>query len=277
MAGSVDVCRRKRGSVRGGEGGHRPRRQKAPISPRTLAPTACACKARPARKSVCIRSWTSAARRAITMWWVAGREPGRAIRRKAHLPAAGAVPEKERLWVDGGTANWNEEWVDWQYACGAAVAPAAYRKIRVTIDYDENLNEAQIGAVSLTKEYYGQNFAYDEKDNVTAVSTLLGEKDKAVYDKFDNLTSYVQRVGMRTTSIPSTMGIRTRRKSSICRCAARRPWGWSPKRNTTPTATPRKTPRATKPTVGSCARARPTQQMGTMPPARRTPWGRAPW
>ena len=100
--------------------------------------------------------------------------------------------KKSGVWVDGGTANWNEEWVDWQYACGAAVAPADYRKLRVYVDYDENLNEAQIGAVSLTKEYYGQNFAYDEKSNITAVSTLLGQKDKAEYDKFDNLTSYVQ-------------------------------------------------------------------------------------
>ncbi len=95
-------------------------------------------------------------------------------------------------WADGGTADWNEEWVDWQYACGAAVAPAAYRKVRVYIDYDEGLNEAQVGAVSLVKEYYGQNFAYDDKNNVTAVSTLLGQKSKAEYDKFDNLTSYVQ-------------------------------------------------------------------------------------
>jgi|GEM_PF-2450209 len=96
------------------------------------------------------------------------------------------------VWADGGSANWNEEWVDWQYACGAVVAPADYGKLRISIDYDENLNEAQIGAVSLTKEYYGQNFAYDDKNNITAVSTLLGQKDNAVYDTFDNLTSYIQ-------------------------------------------------------------------------------------
>ena len=100
--------------------------------------------------------------------------------------------KKTGPWVDGGTAEWNEEWVDWQYACGAAVAPADYRRIQVYVEYDENLNEAQIGAVSLTKEYYGQSFAYDEKNNVTAVSTLLGQKAKAEYDSFDNLTSYVQ-------------------------------------------------------------------------------------
>jgi len=91
--------------------------------------------------------------------------------------------KKNGYWADGGIADWNEEWVDWQYACGAVVAPAAYRKMRVYIEYDENLNEAQIGMVSLVKEYYGQNFAYDEKNNVTATSTLLGEKDKAGYDK----------------------------------------------------------------------------------------------
>ncbi len=100
--------------------------------------------------------------------------------------------KKNGVWADGGSANWNEEWVDWQYACGAVVAPADYGKLRVSIDYDWNLNEAQIGAVSLTKEYYGQNFAYDDKNNITAVSTLLGQKDNAVYDAFDNMTSYIQ-------------------------------------------------------------------------------------
>ncbi|MEA5015627.1 MAG: DNRLRE domain-containing protein [Candidatus Limiplasma sp.] len=118
--------------------------------------------------------------------WAAPAKENRTFRLRARFQ------KRDGTWVDGGTADWNEEWVDWQYACGAAVAPAAYQKIRVYIDFDENLNEAQIGAVSLNKEYYGQNFAYDEKNNVTAVSTLLGQKDKAEYDKFDNLTSYVQ-------------------------------------------------------------------------------------
>jgi len=118
--------------------------------------------------------------------WAAPDRENRAFRLRV------SFQKRNGVWADGGTADWNEEWVDWQYACGAAVAPAAYRKVRVFIEYDENLNEAQIGAVSFTKEYYGQNFAYDEKNNVTAVSTLLGQKDKAEYDKFDNMESYMQ-------------------------------------------------------------------------------------
>lgn len=118
--------------------------------------------------------------------WAAPKVENRSFRLRVRFQ------KKSGAWADGGTADWNEEWVDWQYACGAAVAPDGYRKIRVYIDLDEGLNEAQIGVVSLTKEYYGQNFAYDEKNNVTAVSTLLGQKDRAEYDKFDNLESYVQ-------------------------------------------------------------------------------------
>jgi hypothetical protein len=47
--------------------------------------------------------------------------------------------KKNGLWSEGGTAEWNEEWVDWQYACGAVVASAAYEKMRVYIEYDDNL------------------------------------------------------------------------------------------------------------------------------------------
>jgi len=118
--------------------------------------------------------------------WAAPAGEGRTFRVRVRFRKPNGI------WKDGGTADWNEEWVDWQYACGAAVAPSEYDKLRVYIEYDGNLNEAQIGAVSLVREYYGQTYAYDEKNNITAVSTLLGEKSNAEYDEYDNVTSYVQ-------------------------------------------------------------------------------------
>jgi RHS repeat-associated protein len=95
-------------------------------------------------------------------------------------------------WYEGGAADWNDGWVGWQYCCGGAVAPADYDRVRVNIEYDENVNCMQVGAVSLTREEYGPTFARDDKNNVTAVRTLLGTQSSATYDKFDNLIAYVK-------------------------------------------------------------------------------------
>jgi len=64
----------------------------------------------------------------------------------------------------------------------------------VSICYENNLNRAEIGAVTLTKELYGPAYAYDEKNNVKSVTTLINEKSSMEYDEFDNLISYIQEV-----------------------------------------------------------------------------------
>lgn len=98
----------------------------------------------------------------------------------------------EASWLDGGVAHFNEEWVDWQYASAAVVAPEDYKTIVVYLEYGDNVNLCEFGAVSLKRELYGESFAYDDKGNVVAVSDLTGQKHEPKYDEYDNLEKYVQ-------------------------------------------------------------------------------------
>ena len=135
-------------------------------------------------------------------------------------------------WMDGGIADWNEEWVGWQYTCGAAVAAEAYQKIRVYIEYDANLNEAEIGAVSLVKEYYCK-----PPDNAYFLLALpihylltskLDEGKTVITAKHRGGTRGGQSPSPRersAISIRSSTGGERRTRSGICPCGAGRPWG----------------------------------------------------
>ena len=93
-------------------------------------------------------------------------------------------------WVTGGQVNWNEEWTDWQYASGGVKAPVKYSKIRFYIDYEKNVNAASFDGLALYREAFGEEYAYNDKGLVSAVTSPAGHQDMRYYDNDNNLAQY---------------------------------------------------------------------------------------
>lgn len=99
--------------------------------------------------------------------------------------------------------EWSEEWTGWQFAAGPVVAPCAYQSIRFNVDYERNINYTEFDGFFLHQEEFGQTFQYDAKGNVLSTKNLASLQDGAVYDSFNNLTSYRQpgRAATITTAL----------------------------------------------------------------------------
>jgi len=95
-------------------------------------------------------------------------------------------------WNNGANIDWNEEWTDWHYASGIAIAPCDYSYVRVDVSFQRNVNTAWFDGIVLHKEEFGKSYAYDENGNVTSATTLAGTKAYAEYDAYSNMTSYRQ-------------------------------------------------------------------------------------
>ena len=93
-------------------------------------------------------------------------------------------------WTDGGYVDWNEEWTDWQYATGMVKAPGAYTKIRYSIDYEKNVNEAMFDGLALYREAYGEEYNYNANGTLRNVRTKAGNQDIRLYDANNNFAQY---------------------------------------------------------------------------------------
>ena len=96
----------------------------------------------------------------------------------------------DSAWLDGGKAGWNEEWSQWQFISGAALAPDTYSAIRFYIEYEKNINHVDIDGLMLYKEGFGKAFGYDDKGNVLNMTDLSSKKLYAAYDTYNNMISY---------------------------------------------------------------------------------------
>ena len=88
--------------------------------------------------------------------------------------------------------EWSEEWSGWQFAAGPVIAPCNYTSIRFNVDYERNINYTDFDGFFLHKEEFGQTFAYDDKNNITAVTNLASKQSHATYDAFNNMLTYRQ-------------------------------------------------------------------------------------
>jgi len=93
-------------------------------------------------------------------------------------------------WKDGGSANWNDEWSQWQFIGGAAFAPAAYTAVRFYVEYEKNINHMDTDGFMLHKESFGKVYGYDETGNILNMTDLSSKQMYATYDKYNNLLSY---------------------------------------------------------------------------------------
>ncbi len=119
----------------------------------------------------------------------------------AHSAPRGSATERYRMelsfyngssWTTGGEILWGEEWSGWKFAAAPILASCDYTKVRLTLCYEGNYNEAAFGGLFLHKEEFGQSYTYDSKGNVISTTDAAELKDHAEYDEYNNLTEYRQ-------------------------------------------------------------------------------------
>ena len=119
----------------------------------------------------------------------------------AHSAPRGSTTERYRMelsfyngssWITGGEILWGEEWSGWKFAAAPILAPCDYSKVRLTLCYEGNYNEAAFGGLFLHREEFGQSYIYDSKGNVISTTDAAELKDHAEYDEYNNLTEYRQ-------------------------------------------------------------------------------------
>ena len=103
-------------------------------------------------------------------------------------------------------ANFNREWVGWQFGAWAIAAPTAYTKVTFSVNYARNAQTAMFSNMFLYREQFGKSFDYDSNKNLISVENLAGQKSEMKYDSYDNLTSYVQPGAPTTEKYTLTYG-----------------------------------------------------------------------
>lgn len=98
------------------------------------------------------------------------------------------------LYKSDGNADWftvsfNQNITDWQYISNIIVAKNNYVKIIIYGEYYNNLNEAYFTNFQLYKEEYGVSYGYDDKGNVTSITSLANQNSDFKYDGNNDLTS----------------------------------------------------------------------------------------
>ena len=117
-------------------------------------------------------------------------------------------------------ASFNPDNSEWQYICGAAVAPFNYTAIVFSFEYNYNCNDAYFDGMQVFKEEFCQSYTYDDDGNVVSVKGLAeknssfeyngsndlikatdakGNKFNYTYDSKHNLLSAVSESGMKYT------------------------------------------------------------------------------
>ena len=90
----------------------------------------------------------------------------------------------------GGKHHFNPAWVGWQMQAGAAIAPANYSKVRVTLICKAQPLFTKFTNFFLHREEFGRSYTYDGKGNVITTTARDGQQSGAEYDAHGNLISY---------------------------------------------------------------------------------------
>ena len=102
------------------------------------------------------------------------------------------VKKTDGTWSGYQDFVFNTERVGWQFGCFAVSAPADYQQVEVTISYINNCNVSKFTNIFLSREAFGQSFAYDSDKNLISTSNLAGQKSDIKYDDAKNVNIYTQ-------------------------------------------------------------------------------------
>ncbi|MBR6918369.1 MAG: DNRLRE domain-containing protein, partial [Clostridia bacterium] len=102
-----------------------------------------------------------------------------------------------------GDTKINDAWIHfnpdtnaWHKAAGQAIADGNYTKITVYLIYYKGTNSAYFDNVTLTKDYFGNTYVYDEKGNITSTKDLAnGDENTFAYNGNSHLISQTNVAG----------------------------------------------------------------------------------
>ena len=83
--------------------------------------------------------------------------------------------------------SFNPDSTEWQYICGAAVAPFNYSAIVFSFEYNYNCNEAYFDGMQVFKEEFCESYTYDDEGNVISVQGLSEQNNVFEYNALNNL------------------------------------------------------------------------------------------
>ena len=103
--------------------------------------------------------------------------------------SADPVTDKS-YWATGGSAVFNAEEGNWQFASAGIVAPNNCTYIRVVLQMNRQMNFADFTGIYLYPEAFGTQYVYDKNGNRKTRKMLYGGQEKSEFDDADNLTRY---------------------------------------------------------------------------------------
>ena len=103
--------------------------------------------------------------------------------------SADPVTDKS-YWATGGSAVFNAEEGNWQFASAGIVAPNNCTYIRVVLQMNRQMNFADFTGIYLYPEAFGTQYIYDKNGNRKTRKMLYGGQEKAEFDDADNLTKH---------------------------------------------------------------------------------------
>ena len=106
------------------------------------------------------------------------------------LFTAGNPDNANCYWATGGSAVFNAEEGNWQFASAGIVAPNNCTYIRVVLQMNRQMNFADFTGIYLYPEAFGTQYIYDKNGNRKTRKMLYGGQEKAEFDDADNLTKH---------------------------------------------------------------------------------------
>ena len=103
--------------------------------------------------------------------------------------SADPVTDKS-YWATGGSAVFNAEEGNWQFASAGIVAPNNCTYIRVVLQMNRQMNFADFTGIYLYPESFGTQYIYDKNGNRKTRKMLYGGQEKSEFDDADNLTKH---------------------------------------------------------------------------------------
>jgi len=106
------------------------------------------------------------------------------------LFTAGNPDNANCYWATGGSAVFNAEEGNWQFASAGIVAPNNCTYIRVVLQMNRQMNFADFTGIYLYPESFGTQYIYDKNGNRKTRKMLYGGQEKSEFDDADNLTKH---------------------------------------------------------------------------------------
>ena len=100
--------------------------------------------------------------------------------------------------TDSFTAYFYADTIDWQFACGSAVATKDYDEIIVGINFHRSANDCYFDGVQLYREEFSQGYEYNSNGDLVKYTSLISQENDFQYDNNNNLTSATDARGNTT-------------------------------------------------------------------------------